>query len=268
MIIPAYNEDGILRELLDDYKSVQRKAKKIATAELEKMTKYGNCKDSKMLSHYFRSKNGNKWHLTIVCQPGKSLQWVHRQHCIVEIGNGLRDVYFLRGTRFGPPYFVKIHTHAISRMRERFCPKDGRELDSNPDVMLDKVSFHPSEQAVFQYLTPPQIAKKIERKKRGSKIGGLCLSRAAGFVGYRSDKGNYEFLTFLGASQMENSPKRALFLYLQTIYSYFNPKQMASIGADITKFPLEHVLGAMQANYPELKPYIEHATEGFYVLYL
>ena len=29
MIIPAYNEDDILRELLDDYKSVQRKAKKI-----------------------------------------------------------------------------------------------------------------------------------------------------------------------------------------------------------------------------------------------
>jgi len=36
MIIPAYNEDDILRELLDDYKSVQRKAKKIAMAELER----------------------------------------------------------------------------------------------------------------------------------------------------------------------------------------------------------------------------------------
>lgn len=41
MIIPANNEDDILRELLDDYKSVQRKAKKIAMAELEKMARYG-----------------------------------------------------------------------------------------------------------------------------------------------------------------------------------------------------------------------------------
>ena len=62
MIIPAYNEDDILRELLDDYKSVQRKAKKIAMAELEKMARYGKQEKKTELSHYFRSKNGNKWH--------------------------------------------------------------------------------------------------------------------------------------------------------------------------------------------------------------
>jgi len=142
MIIPAYNEDDILRELLDDYKSVQRKAKKIAMAELEKMARYGKQEKKTELSHYFRSKNGNKWHLTIVCRTGKKKEWIHRQHCIVELGNGLRDVFFLRGTRFGPPYYVQIHTHAIQRMRERFCPKEGSELDTNPDVMLDKVCFH------------------------------------------------------------------------------------------------------------------------------
>ena len=142
IIIPAYNEDDILRELLDDYKSVQRKAKKIAMAELEKMARYGKQEKKTELSHYFRSKNGNKWHLTIVCRTGKNKEWIHRQHCIVELGNGLRDVFFLRGTRFGPPYYVQIHTHAIQRMRERFCPKEGSELDTNPDVMLDKVCFH------------------------------------------------------------------------------------------------------------------------------
>jgi len=268
MIIPSYNEDDILRELLDDYKSVQRKAKKIATAELEKMTRYGNHWEPKKISHYFRTKNGNKWHMTIVCGPTGKQKWVHRQHCIVEIGNGLRDIYFLRGTRFGPPYFVKIHTHAIRRMRERFCPKKGKELETNPDVMLDKVCFHTSEQGVFQYLTAPQAAKKIERQKRGSKVGGLCLTRAAGFVGYRTDKGNYEFLTFLGVKEMEDSKKKGLFLYLQTIYSYFNPKEMASINARIDKYPLENVLDAMAEKYPEIKPYIDHATEGFYILYL
>ena len=29
---------------------------------------------------------------------------------------------------------MRIHTHAISRMRERFCKKDGDSLEANPDV--------------------------------------------------------------------------------------------------------------------------------------
>ena len=50
-------------------------------------------------------------------------------------------------------------------MRERFCPKEGDALETNPDVMVDKVAFHPSEMGVFQYLTPPEVAKSIERQK-------------------------------------------------------------------------------------------------------
>ena len=267
MIIPAYNEDDILRELLDDYKSVQRKAKKIAMAELEKMARYGKQEKKTELSHYFRSKNGNKWHLTIVCRTGKKKEWIHRQHCIVELGNGLRDVFFLRGTRFGPPYYVQIHTHAIQRMRERFCPKEGSELDTNPDVMLDKVCFHPSEQGVFQYLTPPQLAKKIEREKRGSKVGGLCITRAANFIGYRTDKGNYEFLTFLAVKQMINNKKENLHFYLRTFYAYLNPKELASIGANLNMYTLDQVFTAIAAKYPGIEPYIKHA-EGLYILYL
>jgi len=44
MIIPSYTEDDILRELLDDYKSVERKAKKVAFKEIEKMKKLGSVK--------------------------------------------------------------------------------------------------------------------------------------------------------------------------------------------------------------------------------
>lgn len=268
MIVPSSTEDDILRELLDDYKSVERKAKKIAQSQLEKMGKYGNVKEGKVLSEYFRTKNGNKWHMTIACRAGKTKSWSHRQHCIVELGNGLRDVYYLRGCRYKPPYFVKIHTHAISRMRERFCPKDGKELESNPDVMLDKVAFHSSEQPVFQYLTPPHLAKKIERQKRGSKVGGLCLSRAAAFIGYRTDKGNYEFLTFLGTEQLVNSKKKYLFFFLKVIYSYVNPKAIADLNLNFNDRPLEDYFVAMEQQYPELKPYIEHVSEGMYPLYL
>ena len=67
MIIPSFSEDDILRELLDDYKCVKEKTKKIADKELMKMRKCGPFKESKLSSHYIRSKNGNKWHLTMVC---------------------------------------------------------------------------------------------------------------------------------------------------------------------------------------------------------
>ena len=268
MIIPSYTEDAILNELLDDYPSVQRKAKKIADKELEKMMKRGNHKESKLLSHYFRSKNGNKWHLTIVVSPKGEVKWSHRQHCIVEHGNGLRDIYYLRGQRFGPPYYVMICTHALHRMRERFCPKEGRELATNPDVMVDKVAFHHYEQPIFQYLTPPHLATKIEKQKHGDKVGGLALCRAAAFVGYRTNKGNYLFLTFLGTKEMEDSKKRSLFLYLQLIYMNLNPKALADLKIDMSKIPLANQLAGIEHEYPELKPYIDHATEGMYIMYL
>ena len=37
MIVSGYSEEQILNELLDDYKSVTNKAKKIAMKEMEKM---------------------------------------------------------------------------------------------------------------------------------------------------------------------------------------------------------------------------------------
>ena len=50
MIIPLYTEDEILRELLDDYKSVERKAKNIALKEIEKMKKTGSDREPKYIS--------------------------------------------------------------------------------------------------------------------------------------------------------------------------------------------------------------------------
>lgn len=268
MILPNSTEDDILRELVDDYQSMERRAKKIAQKQIELMVRKGKKTVSELTSHYVRSKNGNKWHITLLCKPDDKQPWIHRKHCIVEMPGNLRDIYYLRGTRFGKPYFVRIHTHAISRMRERFCPKNGQTLEENPDVMVDKVAFHPSETAVFQYLTPPQVAKSIERKKRGGKVGGLCLTRAAAFVGYRSDKGNYEFLTFLGAKEMEKSKKKWLFTYLQFIYLYVNPKESADLRDKNGKFPLQQMLIGMVKTFPELEPYVRHTTEGMYQLYL
>ena len=175
MIIPSYTEDDILRELLDDYKSVERKAKKVALKELEKIKNRGAGKEAKLVSEYFRTKNGNKWHITIVCNTGKNSPWAHRQHCVVELENGRKDVYYLRGLRFGKPYYVKIYSHALRRMRERFQPKEGYEIEANPDVMVDKIAFHPREQGFYQRLTYLLhrfilIQRKAKLRQQGNQI--------------------------------------------------------------------------------------------------
>lgn len=268
MIIPSYTEDDILRELLDDYKSVERKAKKVAFKEIEKMKKLGSVKEPKFISEYYRTKNGNKWHILIVCNLQKKNPWAHRKHCVVELENGRKDVYYLRGLRFGPPYYVKIYSHALRRMRERFCPKDGKELETNPDVMVDKVAFHPSEQGFYQRLTRPDLADFIEECEDRSKVAGIAVTRAAVFVGYRSDKGNYVFKTFLGAHETWNSKKRGLFEFLQLCYSNLNDHLLRDIGPSIKHIPFDKQLAAMCHTYPEMKPYAENAGVGLHVLYL
>ncbi|MBQ7423141.1 MAG: hypothetical protein IJV19_00180 [Prevotella sp.] len=268
MIIPSYTEDDILRELLDDYKSVERKAKKVAFKEIEKMKKLGSVKEPKFISEYYRTKNGNKWHILIVCNLLKKNPWAHRKHCVVELENGRKDVYYLRGLRFGPPYYVKIYSHALRRMRERFCPKDGKELETNPDVMVDKVAFHPSEQGFYQRLTRPDLADFIEECEDRSEVAGIAVTRAAVFVGYRSDKGNYVFKTFLGAHEAWNSKKRGLFEFLQLCYSNLNDHLLRDIGPSIKHIPFDKQLAAMCHTYPEMKPYAENAGVGLHVLYL
>lgn len=268
MIVPSYTEDDILRELLDDYKSVERKAKKIGLKEVEKLKKLGSVKEPKLISEYFRTKNGNKWHLLIVCDPRKKYPWAHRQHCVVELENGRKDVYFLRGVRFGPPYFVKIYSHALRRMRERFCPKSGQAVETNPDVMVDKIAFHPREQGFYQRLTPPDLAEFIEECEDRSDVAGIAVTRASVFVGYRSDKGNYVFKTFLGFHETWNSRKRGLFEFLQLCYANLNDHLLGDISPSIKHIPFEKQIAAMCHAFPEIKPYTEKAGLGLHVLYL
>ncbi len=267
MIISSSTEDDILRELLDDYQSVERKAKKIALKELDKMKKTG-VKEGKILSEYFRSKNGNKWHLTISCNPQKKFSWAHRQHCIVELENGKKDVYYLRGLRFGPPYYVKLYSHALRRMRERHCPYDGKEPDKNPDVMVDMIAFHPSEQGFYQRLNRPDLTDFIEYCEDKSDVAGLAITRASLFVGYCSDKGNYVFKTFLGFREIMDGPKRPLFLFLMLCYMNLNSHTLRNIDADVSNIPLAQQLAALENEYPETKPYIDNAGKGLHVLYL
>ena len=99
-------------------------------------------------------------------------------------------------------------------------------------------------------------------------MAGIAVTRAAVFVGYRSDKGNYVFKTFLGARETWNSKKRGLFQFLQLCYSNLNDHLLRDIGPSIKHIPFDKQLAAMCHTYPEMKPYAENAGVGLHVLYL
>lgn len=269
MILPTYTEEEILKELLDDYQGIKRKAKSLAEKKCKELTRQGKGHEKAIFDCYIRSKNYNKWFALILCRPknGSKIFWTCRIHCVVERENGLRTIYFLRGLRFGPPYFLSINNHVLKRMRERFRPYKGKTMSENPDVEIAKILFHESEQPIFKRFAPPDMAKFIEGCDDVSDKSGLIYMRAALIIAYRTNAGNYIGKTFLNVDKrMENNGKYPYFLLLTFLYGQLNPKELADLG--FTAMPLAKELGALEAAFPFMKPYIKSAADGLYVLYL
>lgn len=269
MILPTYSEEDILRELLDDYQSIKRKVKSLAEKKCKELIKQGRGHEEALFDCYIRSKNHNKWFALILCSPknGSRTFWSSRIHCVVERENGLRTIYFLRGLRFGPPYFLSINNHVLKRMRERFRPYEGKTMSDNPDVEIAKILFHESEQPIFKRFAPPDMAKFIEGCDDAADRSGLIYLRAALLIAYRTDAGNYICKTFLNVDdRFMNSNKMPYFLLLTFLYGQLNPKELADLG--FTAMPLEKELAGLGAAFPFMEPYIKSAADGLYVLYL
>ena len=270
MIVPGYSEEQVLNELLDDYPSIRRKFKKMADKEIDKMRKQGKCAESKLFDSYIRSKNGNKWYVIISCKPSPKGQksWSCRCHCVVELENGRREIYFLRGLRFGPPYFVQMNNHVLRRMRERFCPKEGKTVDVTPNSQIAKIAFHISEQPIFKRLAAPDMAALLEQCTDVENVSGLIVMRAAMFIAYRTESGNYICKTFMNVDERFMKSKKApIFHLLQACHAYMNPKEMADFGPPINK-SLAHYLQAACIMCPEAESYLATIDKGMYVLYL
>ena len=268
MILPSHTEEQILRELVDDQPGIERKARKLAEKEIEKLQKQGRAHCTKVIETYVRSKNGNKWFLIIFCAPQGRMKWSHRSHCVVELGNGKRDIYFLRGLRHQPPYYVRINNHVLRRMRERFHPKEGSPMNVNPDAEIAKIAFHVGEMPVFKRFTRPELSPFLEGCDDIAEVSGLIVMRAAMFVAYLSDMGNYDCRTFFSIDErFVKGSKMPLFMVLQLIYAHFNPREMADMGIK-DDMPLENKMVGLGRAFPETRPYIEHAAVGLKALYL
>ena len=120
MILPNYNEDEVLRELISDFNAIKQKVKKIATTYLNKVKKSGGfIRETKYESYTFKTSSNNSWHIEIEFNQTKNVPWLFRACCIVESEKRTKDYYLVRGINTDSPYFVKLTTHALKRVKER-----------------------------------------------------------------------------------------------------------------------------------------------------
>ena len=133
---------------------------------------------------------------------------------------------------------------------------------------MSKIAFHISEQPIFKRLAAPDMAALLEQCTDVENVSGLIIMRAAMFVAYRTNAGNYICKTFLNTDERFMKSKKApIFHLLQAVYSYMNPKEMADFGPPYN-VPLEKYLQAAEFMCPEVKPYMDTIDKGMHVLYL
>lgn len=152
MIIPSYTEDEVLRELLEDWPEMRRKAKKMGDKLMKSIPKWciGMPKDERFYSHAtFRSKNGNTWGIGVYKKNTKKY-WESVLTCEVETKYGVKSYFYLRGLEKNEPYYVELTSHAISRLRER-ATLIGMDQIVNISVKIicDIAIFDKGERGVF-----------------------------------------------------------------------------------------------------------------------
>lgn len=120
MILPTYTEDEILRELIFDYKIVKRMTKKIAITYLNKIKKRGGfIRETNYESYTITTVSKNVWNVEIEYNQTKKIPWLFRACCKVEGEKKTKDYYLVRGLNTDKPYYVKITSHALKRVKER-----------------------------------------------------------------------------------------------------------------------------------------------------
>ena len=87
-----------MKELLEDWPQMKRKAKKLGKELMEKKPKWciGNKGVAFNLHEKYRSKNGNTWNVGVVSQTGQNY-YQSRIFCEVETKYRVKSYFFLRG---------------------------------------------------------------------------------------------------------------------------------------------------------------------------
>jgi len=266
MIVPSYTDEMILKELMDDWPSVKRQAKKLSQALLKAMPKGRIGQDADLMRRKagrFRSKNGNTWIVSVACAHG-STQWYSVCYAEVENGYGTKSIFYLRGMNTRRPYYVELIPHAIRRIRERY--QSGQALvfaESDIYKLCMMAVFDRHECGIF--LAAGKVGRDGHFNGFTDKDGntpGVVLNKNSMFYARRTPSGNFIFKTFIQPVAEEGSRKKEFYNMMFGIYFLMNRER--------TKYKdksFEDMFNALWKIYPTMHRHLECLHERLVPLF-
>lgn len=201
MILPTYTEKEILSELIADFKSVKRIAKKKADYHLLQVRKKGSfIRETEAYISTYQTTSNNTWTIVIDYNQKNRIPWFFRACCVVEGEKKTKDYFIVRGINTDEPYFVKLTTHALLRYKER-NNLDG--IDGLKLAELACLTFEHRETAIcLRYVDFKfhQLLMEYVDTDDLTDMPYLILTNRGEYYGQRTPEGNYVFKTYISTS--------------------------------------------------------------------
>ena len=238
MILPTFTEEQLLAELVVDFKRVKRLTKRYADEYLQKSKKKGRfIRDTEFQSFTITTVLNNKWNVEIEYDQRNKIPWLFRACCIIESDKKTKDYYIVRGVNSDKPYYIKITSHALKRVKER----NNYGRFNIPMGTLACWTFEHRETAIcMKYLDSKyhQILMNMDDADEIVDVSYLVLTNKGFFYATKTPSGNYIFKTYIsslmGLKELLNFHKNKatkwtregeLIYYMIFVHQYYNIEQ-------------------------------------------
>ena len=195
------SEQRVLEELIYDKEEVANEAKKIAKEAILRQQRAGrdNFDDDKYYESAITTvKNNNRWKLTVIVNVAKYPKWYHRAVCCCEPGHGGMDYYYVRGFSNARPYFIKISSHAIKRLKERWLERIANEKVEYSGGEFAPLVIQRGEVITWMKVSDVRLLALALHTDDSHVLTTMFCTSHGFYLGYETEQGNYEFRTYLG----------------------------------------------------------------------
>ncbi len=201
MIISGLAEEKILEELIFDRKIVANEAKKIAKTHITRFLKQrraGIDEDFEYGYTIHTNKNKIHWICNITINMIRKPYWSHYAACMAESENGQKEYYHVRGFSNNSPYYVRVTSHALKRFKERGIEETLRIKPENVGGDFAALIFQHGEIITWMKVVDPKFWSIVNPFEDSKELTTLFRTLHGNYLGNITEKGNCEFMTFLG----------------------------------------------------------------------
>lgn len=233
MILPSLTEEKIRAELDYDHRWVMSYAKKKTKRLTEKIRDTDLIKKTYKYEYRITSPNNNHWYLCININLLRKKKVQLSCNCVVESSHGNLDYYLMRGYTFGGIYFVRITSHAISRLKTRNpqCANlDGQQICS--------LIFKPGEEGSGMKFTDHHFIRFIEKADDSTDVCILLTTEIGVFFTYQSLGKNCIIKTYISHDMISDGLEREIYDYCNAGYVFLNQSKC--------QFPQELIDNSLQ----------------------